>query len=61
MSRVSSPLCGVAGALGDALQAPAGYLRPAHFTALTSSVLNAWRSWTRSSWPSVIPTMRAVG
>ena len=32
-----------------------------HLTALASSVLNAARSCTRSSWPSVMPTMRAVG
>ena len=38
-----------------------GFARPAHRTALTSSVLNASRSCTRWSWPSVMPTMRAVG
>ena len=38
-----------------------GFARPAHLTAFTSSVLNASRSCTRWSWPSVMPTMRAVG
>jgi hypothetical protein len=46
---------------GICLPPPVGHgVRPTHFTAFTSSVLNAGWSWTRSSWPSVSPTMRAV-
>ena len=59
MCGLSLSGCSLKGEAARAVPAPYG-TRPPHFTALTSSVLNAGWSWTLSSCPSVIPTMRAV-